>query len=60
MITDKAAHEIQAMKGTISLKFIREFDVEWTVAVNRVKSSGKQLWCMPIVPVRTEYKNVRT
>ncbi len=60
MITDTAVHQIQAMKGTITAQFIREFDVEWDAAVKNVKSSGKRLWCMPIVPVRTEYKNVRT
>ena len=60
MITDKTAHEIQGMKSTLPLNFIREFDKEWEEAVKRVRSSGKRLWNMPIVPGRTEKKNVRT
>ena len=60
MLTDKAVNEIRAEKHKLSRKFIREFDADWTAAVNRVKSSGKRLWCMPIVPAQREYKNMRT
>ena len=37
MLTDKKIHEVQTDKPTFSAKFIREFDVEWELAVRMIK-----------------------
>lgn len=37
MITNKAVHEIQMDKPTLTLKFIRSFDAEWEKAVQVIK-----------------------
>ena len=37
MITDKAIHEIQLDKKTLSAAFIVDFDAEWERAVRMIK-----------------------
>ncbi len=62
MLSDLKVREIQQIKGTaaLSTKFIRSFDKEWELAVNKLRSSGVNLARLVLVPDNVEYRNERT
>lgn len=62
MITDEKVTMLQKLRSSavFSTSFIRSFDQEWDVVVERLKSSKANLAAITIVAKSVEYKNVRT
>ena len=61
MLSDARLSMIQQLKGTttLSIQFIKDFDLEWDAAVLRVRNSGADLSKIPILPGSKEYKKVK-
>ena len=62
MLTDERVKLIQQLRGTthFSIPFIKQFDIEWSSAVDRLKRSKANLGKIRLTSKSEEYKNVRT